>query len=175
MDMRVEANLIRKQYRGYQSNAGESVIWFSYVAVGGGGSVLDDVYDEGVSGSGGKAYSLGVSIPILMITESEDTKRAIPEGRQPVELVNFVASMQDFRDAGIPEPYEYRKHLNDMFLYDGRYFSVMSYRARGRLRDDILVVVEGMEIYINQEMPFDAGPENYKILNHSWPTALPKI
>jgi hypothetical protein len=110
-----------------------------------------------------------------MITESEDTKRAIPEGRQPVEIVNLVASVADFRDAGIENVFEYREHLNDMFLYDGRYFSVMSYRVRGRLRDDILVVVEGLEVYINQEMPFDPGPDPYVVNNYPWPTTLPGI
>jgi hypothetical protein len=110
-----------------------------------------------------------------MVTESEDTKRAIPEGRQPVEIVNLVASVADFRDAGIESVFEYRQHLNDMFLYDGRYFSVMSYRVRGRLRDDILVVVEGLEVYINQEMPFDPGPNPYTTNNYPRPTKLPEI
>lgn len=178
MDLRAEANNIRKQYRSYQSYAGESVIWYEYQPLANAasaGSYYDDVYDEGVRGTGGKSFKTGITVPILMITESEDTKRAIPEGRQPVEIVNLVASVSDFRDAGISTVFEYREHLNDMFLYDGRYFSVMSYRVRGRLRDDILVVVEGLEVYINQEMPFDPGPDAYTVNNYPWPTTLPGI
>ena len=178
MDLRNEANNIRKQYRSYQSYAGESVVWYEYepfANAASAGSLYDDVYDEGIRGLGGRSYKNGVVVPVLMITESEDTKRAIPEGRQPVEIVNLVASVQDFRDAGIENAFEYRPHLNDMFLYDGRYFSVMSYRARGRLRDEILIVVEGLEVYVNQEMPFDPGPDPYTVTNYPWPTTLPSI
>jgi hypothetical protein len=178
MDLRTEANNIRKHYRHYHSVAGETIVWFEHLpfaAAANAGSMYDDVYDEGPRGAGGKSYAKGVTIPVLMITESEDTKRAIPEGRQPMEIVNLVASIQDFRDAGISNPYEYRQHLNDIFLYDGRYMSVMSYRVRGRLRDDILVVVEGLEIYVNQEMPFDPGPGAYTIQNLPWPTTLPQV
>ena len=178
MDIRREANLVRKQYRQYQSAYGETVVWFEFLPLGNNtntSSVYDDVYDEGVPGSGGRKYGTGVVIPVLMITEAEDQKRAIPEGRQPVELANFVASIQDFRDAGVSAPYEYKNHLNDMFLYDGRYFSVMSYRVRGRVRDDMLVVVEGIEVYINQEMPYDPGPQGYGTQNLPWPAALPQL
>jgi hypothetical protein len=178
MDLRSEANNIRKQYRSYQSYAGESVVWYEHSPLANAasaGSYYDDVYDEGAIGGGGKSFKTGITVPILMITESEDTKRAIPEGRQPVEIVNLVASVSDFRDAGIETVFEYKQHLNDMFLYDGRYFSVMSYRVRGRLRDDILVVVEGLEVYLNQEMPFDPGPTAYAVKNYPWPTKLPTI
>jgi hypothetical protein len=110
-----------------------------------------------------------------MITEAEDQKRSIPEGRQPVQLTNFVASIEDFRNAGVTNPYEYKNHLNDMFLYDGRYFSVVSYRVRGRARDDVILVVEGIEVYINQEMPFDPGPASLGVTNLPWPSTLPQL
>jgi hypothetical protein len=38
-----------------------------------------------------------------------------------------------------------------------------------------MVVVEGIEVYINQEMPFDVGPEPMNTQNLPWPTALPII
>jgi hypothetical protein len=176
MEMRRELAHIRRNYRKYHRTAGESIVWFEFNKLGTNTttqSVYDDVYDEGVPGAGGKKYKNGVIIPVLMITEAEDQKRAIPEGRQPVQLTNFVASIEDFRDAGVTTPYEYRGHLNDMFLYDGRYFSVVSYRVRGRASDDVLVVVEGIEIFINQEMPFDPGPQSYGVQNLPWPATLP--
>lgn len=178
MDVRRELNLIRKNYRHYHREAGESVVWFEYIPnanAASAGSLWDDVYDEGAQGAGGKTYRDGVIVPVLMITETEDQKRAIPEGRQPVEVTNFIASIDDMRAAGVSEPYEYRRHLNDMFLYDGRYFSIQSYRVRGRLRDDIIVVVEGLEVYINQEMPFDPGPQSMGISNLPWPSTLPTL
>lgn len=178
MDIRRELSAIRKHYRQYSSSYGETVVWFEFAPLGTNTSttsVYDDIYDEGVPGTGGRKYANGVTVPVLMITEAEDQKRAIPEGRQPVELTNFVASIQDFRDAGITAPYEYKNHLNDMYLYDGRYFSVISYRVRGRGHDDMLVVVEGIEVYVNQEMPFDSGPQAYSTQNLPWPTALPQL
>lgn len=175
MDYRRELGLIRKQYRQYQKDHGETVVWYQFQPLGTANtsSRYDDVYDEGIIGSGGKKYKTGIVLPVLMVTEQEDQKRAIPEGRQPVEITNIIVSIEDMRVAGIDQPFEYRHHLNDMFLYDGRYFSVQSYRVRGRLKDDVLAVIEGIEIYINQEMPFDPGPSAYSIQNLPWPGTLP--
>ena len=175
MDSRRELAHIRKNYRQYHRQVGETIAWFSFIPFSPTGSEYDDVYDEGPSGADGKKYKDKVTVPILMVTETEDTKRAIPEGRQPVELTNFVASIEDFRNAGVTDPFEYQKHLNDMFLYDGRYFSIATYRVRGRLRDDVMVVVEGIEVYINQEMPFDTGPAAMNTQDLPWPTTLPNL
>lgn len=178
MDLRRELAHIRKHYRHYHKTGGESVTWFEFIpfaASASAGSVYDDVYDEGRPGEGGRRYRQGISIPVLMVTETEDQKRAIPEGRQPVEVTNFVASIEDLRQAGVSEPWEYKKHLNDMFLYDGRYFSVTSYRVRGRARDDVIVVVEGIEVYINQEFPYDQGPEAFSIQDFPWPSTIANI
>lgn len=178
MDYRRELGLIRKQYRQYQKDHGETVVWYQFEKFGTNvttTSVYDNVYDEGVGGSGGKRYGKGIVLPVIMVSEQEDQKRAIPEGRQPVQVTNLVISIEDMRVAGIAEPFEYRNHLNDMFFYDGRYFSVQSYRVRGRLKDDVMAVVEGMEVYLDQEMPFDPGPSGYNIQNLPWPVTLPSI
>lgn len=175
MNTNRELNEIRKHYRRFHREAGESIIWYEFIPLGTNAStssIYDDVYDEGRPSNGGRRYQSGVILPVLLITESEDQKRAIPEGRQATELVNFVASVQDFRDAGITAPWEYQNHLNDMFQYDGRYFSVVSYRVRGRARDDVMIVVEGIEIYINQEMVNDPGIGGYSTPNLPWPTTI---
>jgi hypothetical protein len=175
MDARRELGLIRKQYREYHRKVGETVVWFEYspfAAAASAGSTYDDVYDEGNVGTGGRKYKTGITIPVLLITESEDTKRAIPEGRQPVQLVNLVASIEDMRVAGVQSPFEYQAHLNDIFMYDGRYMAVQSYKVRGRARDDVLVVVEGLELYIDQEFPFDTGPAPMTVKNLPWPSTL---
>lgn len=170
---------IRKQYRRYRDTSGEFIVWYEFKPFGADSSVnsvYDDVYDESPYQAGGRRYSPGVVVPVLMITESEDMKRAIPEGRQPVQLTNFVASIEDFSSAGVSTPWEYQKHLNDMFLYDGRYFSVASYRVRGRVRDDVMLVVEGIEIYVDQEMVNDqAAPAGFSTNNAPWPASLPNI
>jgi hypothetical protein len=178
MDVRRELSLIRKNYREYHRTVGESVTWFEFIPLGNSpsaSSYYDPVYDEGVYGTGGRRYKKGITFPVLLINETEDQKRSIPEGRQPVELTNFVASIEDMRNAGISSPFEYQHHLNDMFLYDGRYFTVTSYRVRGRARDDVLVVVEGLEVYINQELEFDPGPSALSINNLPWPNSFANL
>lgn len=178
MDVRRELSLIRKNYKEYHRTTGESVVWFEFIpfaASASAGSYYDPVYDEGIYGSGGRKYKPGITIPVLLINETEDQKRSIPEGRQPVELTNFVASIEDMRSAGITDPFEYKNHLNDMFLYDGRYFTVTSYRVRGRARDDLLAVVEGLEVYINQEMEFDPGPSQLSVNNLPWPNSFANL
>lgn len=175
MDARRELSLIRKNYKQYHRHVGEFVTWFEFVEFGPSGSSLDDVYDEGPSGPGGKIYKNGISIPVLMVTETEDTKRAIPEGRQPVQVTNIVMSIEDMRTAGVTDPFEYQRHLNDMFFYDARYYAVSMYRVRGRAKDDVLVVVEGIEVYVDQEMVNDPGPQSMSVQDYPWPTTLPSL
>lgn len=173
MDPRRELTHIRKNYRQYHRTIGEFIVWFPYIKTGTDGVVYDDIYDEGNYLTGGKTYETGISVPVLMITETEDTKRAIPEGRQPVQVVNVVMSIEDMSTAGVPEPFEYQRHLNDMFFYDARYYSVSMYRVRGRAKDDVLVVVEGLEVYIDQEMVNDPGPMPMAVQSHPWPANFP--
>lgn len=177
-DVRRELENIRRHYRRYNRNFGETVVWFEYLpstTPASAGSTYDDVYDEGPSGPGGRKYKNGVTVPVLMISESEDQKRAIAEGRQPVQTINFVASLEDFRHAGIQYPQEYQTRLNDMFLYDGRYYSVYTYRARGRMRDAVVLVVEGIEIYVDQEFPFDPGPQAMAVEDLPWPSTIANL
>jgi len=174
VDIRRELGLVRKNYREYHRNVGEHITWFEFIPFGNGGSSVDDVYDEGDVGPGGKKYKDPLSLPVLMVTETEDTKRAIPEGRQPVQVVNVVMSIQDCRDAGLSEPYEYQRHLDDMFFYDARYYAVSMYRVRGRAKDDVLIVVEGIEVYIDQEMVNDPGPASMHTNDLPWPKTLPQ-
>jgi hypothetical protein len=178
MDARRELSAIRRHYREYHQKVGESVIWYEFTPfanAASAGSFFDDVYDEGYQGIGGRKFASGVVIPVLMIQETEDQKRSIPEGRQPIEVVNLVSSLDDFRAAGVSDPYEYKRHLNDMFLYDGRYFTVTSYKVRGRLRDDVIIVVEGLEIYLYQEFPFDPDVTFTDIHSLPWPSTFANI
>ena len=136
-------------------------------------SLYDDVYDEGLSSTGGLQYQTGVVVPVIQVQENEDTKRAMPDGRHPLQTVNGVVSVKDMRDAGISDATEYRKHLNDMFFYDGRYYSVTMYRIRGRGRDDVIIAFEGIEKYVDQEFAFDPGPTTLATTDYAWPATFP--
>lgn len=177
MDLRNELGIINKHFRRHHKVAGEEVVWYEFEPLGSASvnSLYDDVYDEGVRGTGGRRYKDGVVVPVLLSSENEDQKRAIPEGRQPVQTMDIFASIKDLRDAGLSYVWEYRNHLNDLFLYDGRYYSVYNYRVRGRLRDDVFVLVSGQEVFINQEFINDPGPESLRIDNYPWPAGLPTL
>lgn len=177
MDVRRELDLINKHFRRHHLVAGETVVWYEFEPLGSASvnSVYDDIYDEGVQGSGGRKYKTGVVVPILLGSENEDQKRAIPEARQVIQTMDMFVSMKDMREAGIHMPYEYRSHLNDIFLYDGRYYSVYDYRVRGRLKDDVFILITGQEMYIDQELINDPGPESLRIDNYPWPAQFPTI
>jgi hypothetical protein len=89
--------------------------------------------------------------------------------------MDIFIGMRDMREAGIDMPYEYRNHLKDMFYYDGRYYTVYDYRVRGRLKDDVFILVTGQELYIDQEFINDTGPEVQRIDDFPWPAGLPII
>lgn len=177
MDLRRELDLINKHFRNHHSAAGEVVIWYEFEPLGSASvnSVYDDIYDEGIPGIGGRTYKPGVALPILLGSENEDQRRAIPEARQPTQTMDIFISIKDMREAGLKSPYEYRNHLNDIFLYDGRYYSVYTYRVRGRLRDDVFVLVSGQELFIDQEFINDPGPEILRVDEYPWPATLPTL
>lgn len=178
MDVRRELGLIRKQHRHLTRNYGESIVYFEYLpstSPASAGSQFDDVYDEGILGSGGRKYGTGIVIPVVRVEETEDQRRAIPEGRQPVQTVQVTATIEDFRNAGVTSPFEYQRHLNDMFLYDGRYYGISNYRVRGRAADDVLVLLTGFEVYVNQDMAFDPGPTAMSVQGLPWPSTLANL
>lgn len=177
MDIRRERDLIQKHFRRHHTVAGETVVWYEFLPLGSASvnSVYDDVYDESPYGNGGRQYKPGVVLPVLLASENEDQKRAIPEARQPVQTMNVFISIEDMRSAGISMPWEYRNHLNDVFVYDGRYYSVYDYRVRGRLRDDVFVLVAGQEVFVDQEFVNDVGPESLGVQNLPWPASLPSL
>lgn len=177
MDVRRELGIINKHFRRHHDVAGETIVWYEFEPLGpdSADSIYDDIYDEGIPGVGGRQYKSGVVLPVLLSSENEDQRRAIPEGRLPLQTINMFISIADMQDAGISSPWEYKPHLNDIFSYDGRYYSVYNYRVRGRLRDDVFVLVDGQEILIDQEFPNDPGPEILRIDNYPWPATLPTL
>lgn len=169
-----EKHHIDKELDLHIRTVGESVVWFEFLSLISGESTYDAVYDESPIGSGGKKYGLGISLPTIYVEEVEDTNRAIAEGRQPVQKVNIVTSIRRASLAGMFQPWEYQQHLNDMFMYDGRFYVVTEYRARGRLRDEVLLVVVGQETYIDQEHVNDEiGTLTPFKQDYPWPSGFP--
>ena len=175
-NVRREADHIWDSYRRYHRETGEMVVWYElqpFGATAATDSLYDDVYDEGLSSTGGLRYQDGIVVPVVQIQETEDTKRSQADGRLVVQTAIGVASVKDMRDAGISDVNEYRTHLNDMFFYEGRFYSVTAYRARGRAKDDVIIGFEGVERYLDQEFAFDPGPTRITTNDYAWPATLP--
>lgn len=173
MEIRRELDLINKQFNWFYHTQGMAALWYEFIPIAAGGSVYDDVYDEGIVGNNGRKYKSGVVLPVLRITESEDQKRAIPEGRLPFQTVMLFVSAQAMNNAGITTPWEYESRLNDMFKWDGRYYTVVDYKVRGQLRSDVYYMITGQQVYLDQEMVNDVTPTDTTSTELPWPAGLP--
>lgn len=177
MDVRRELEHINKHFRRHREISGLAVVWYEFNPLGTASvnSIYDDVYDEGIRGTGGKKYKPGVTIPVLLASENEDERRAIPDGRKPTQTMSLFISMKDLKDAGLYQPWEYKNHLNDMFVYDGRFYNIFSYKARGVIKDEVFVLVSGYETFVDEELVNDPGPGDLGVDSYPWPTTLPTL
>ena len=89
--------------------------------------------------------------------------------------MNLFVPFNAMRNAGIEAVWEYRNHLNDIFLYDGRFFSVFDYAVRGRVKGEVFVLIQGQELYVDQEFVNDNNFPELSSNNLPWPASLPKI
>lgn len=169
-----ELGLINKHVRNKVADVGESVVWYVYNELETSESLYDDVYDEGAPGSGGKTYKPGVVIPTIYAAEFEDSYRAIPDGIKLTQTIRLTFLLKDFIKAGVVSPGEYNGHINDMFEYEDRYYRVTDYSAKGRMRTNgVLIAVQGIEVFLNEEMPYDLGPDSIFSQTLPWPTSFP--
>jgi hypothetical protein len=190
MDSRVEQSLINKHIRQHNREVGEVIYWFEFdpgVPLYPGSTLFpssstvpelptyDDVYDEGAPGDRGRRYAGGLAIPTIYVEEIEDQFTLQDDGRQVTQNISVTLLYKDVEAAGVSDPAEYGKHLNDIFYYDNRYYKVWEYRVRGRLPDEILVAVRGFEVFVDQEFPFDPGPPTIQAMDLPWPSTFPAV
>lgn len=158
VDLRKELSLINKHIRQHGREAGSSIVWYEFLALGE-GSEYDDIYDEGDLGVTGRSYAPGIIIPTIYVEEIEDQFTGSEDGRQPTQNLDVTMLYQDVLRSGMSDPWEYQRHLNDMLSYDGRFYKVSAYRVRGQAPSDVLVVVKAFQIYVEQDMVLDNPPE----------------
>lgn len=175
MDPRRELNQINRNIARQSRAVGEAIVWYEFIPFGS-GSEYDDVYDESPMGAGGLEYRPGVPLLALYVEELEDSNRSIEDGRQPIQNMRAVVPMYEFVKAGITEPWEYQQHLRDLFFYDGRYYKVIDFKVRGRLREDAIVSIEGNETYIDQEFTNAelTTANEPSVQNLPWPDTFPR-
>ena len=173
MEVRRELDNINKHFNWLYHAQGRAILWYEFIPVAAGGSSYDDIYDEGNVGVGGIKYKSGVLIPALRVTEVEDTKRAIPEGRLPFQNVMLFISAEAMNNSGVSSPWEYESRLYDMFKWDGRFYTVVDYKVRGHLMGNVYYMVTGQQVYTDQEMVNDPVLTDTTSIEMPWPANLP--
>ncbi len=142
---RNELSHVRRQLNWYQREHGEVVMWFE---LDGKQSSYDDTFNVR-----NKVYKPGVAVPTLWVIYTEDTQESNPEGSRHNPSLQFAVSMWEFRRVGISDPYDFERHLNDLVVYYGEYFSVGEFSPQGRLwRDDVILAVNTTKVYPEEEL-----------------------
>ena len=142
---RVELSQVRRHLQWYQREHGETVLWYE---LDGKASVYDETFN-----ARNKVYKEPVAVPALWVIYNEDVQESTPEGGRHVPSLQLAVSMWEFRRLGISDPYDYERHLNDMVVYYGEYFSVGEYTPQGRLwRDDVILGINCICIFPEEEL-----------------------
>lgn len=150
--MSQELDHINKHYAEYADRNGEGVLWYEFSPQR---TVTPDLFDEG-----GRRWEPPIGLSLLWATETEDPEMNSREGRRTQSTIRGAFSVQTARQSGMSDPTEYTRHLNDIVLYNQRFYSVNSYGVHGRLdRHDVVIGFEGIEIYPDEDMPYDVLPD----------------
>jgi hypothetical protein len=181
MDSRVELSLINKHVRQHHREAGESVVLFEFIpfaSAASAGSLLDDIYDMGAPGPGGRTFKEGIRVPTIYVEEQEDAFTRQDDGRQPTQNLHITMLYKDLVAAGVTAPEEYRPHLNDVFMYDNRYYFVSNWRVRGRLdrssADGVVVAVSCYEGFLEDELAYEPSPST-RVVPDLYPSTFPLV
>lgn len=171
VDLTREFHRIDEEVHRRVVEVGEHVMWYEFLELGA-GSVYDDIYDEGNPGIEGRTYGLPKCVNTLYAEEIEDQAGSREDGRQPTQNVRLTILLSHAIEAGLKDPGEYQPHLKDVFQYDGRFYEVYRYRVRGRMEGkEVILSVEGVETYVDQEFSLDPGPSTP--FAREWPEGLP--
>ena len=165
IDTRREALHIMEEFGRYQEKVGEAVVWFMFNTLT---SSYNNVYDEG-----GRRYLPGILVPILWVDQIEPPEQYLPEGRRPVNTLRFAVAARVMYEVGIGDKEAtghrtwdsgliggkwFNDRVNDLLYYDGRYYEVMNFQIRGRIREDVIIGISCTETYIEDEHTFDFPP-----------------
>lgn len=152
-DPRIELAHVQRHLVSYQGDHGEVVMWYE---LDGKLSAHHDVFN-----TRGKVYRPPIAVPVLWVTPMEATQEASAEGRRNVGTLQLAISLFTFRRTGVSDPYDYERHLNDLVVYQGEYYSVGEYSLLGRLwRDDVILAVNGIRVYPEEELTGSEIPDS---------------
>ena len=120
-----------KEINRFQRKVGTSVLWWEFDKAG---TTKDDLYDEG-SATGHREWVAPKRIPVYSVIRQEGIETPNPEGQYTVDSIHLSGQLEKMRQAGLSEPYNSQRHINDRFVYDGFVWEVRRYQIFGRLWD----------------------------------------
>lgn len=164
-----ELGLVEKHVRNRNEIAGEHLYWYQFQPSP--ISTYDDVYDEGAVGSLGRRYLPPVKVPTIYAVEEEDAMVLREDGRKPTQNAMFTILLRDAIAAHITNPGEYNTHLNDLILYDDRFYKLASYVVRGRMDGEVTIRIAAYETFLDEEFVFD--PIINSETRDFWPSSFP--
>lgn len=170
VDLARERRMIdRRGYDWYTHNLGETVIWFEYDAVE---SEYHPVYDEDSVG-GTRRWRPGILVPVLWANKTEGDRVVTPEGRQVIPTLRLAVPVSQLRRVGLSSPMDAARHLNDVLVYGRTQWLVESYQLRGRLRDSVVVGVNCVKIFPEDEMSLGVPPDYVGLASTQRPRGFP--
>lgn len=150
-NMKRELRRMNRHMGRLQSLNGEGVLWYEF---DGEHSQPTDYLKEG-----SKHYLSPVAVPVLWIIESEDTESGQAEGKRLTPTVSFAVTMETLMKSGLSDPHDNDRHLNDIVQYQRTLYGIGRYEPKGRMaRQDVIVGVNGIKIFPDEDMVFDTLP-----------------
>jgi hypothetical protein len=152
-DPRTELAAVNRHLGWWQHTHGEIVLWYE---LSGKESRYDDVFNVR-----NKVYNEPIAVPVLWVISTEDVQETSPEGRRNVTTLQMAVAMWQFKRVGISDPYDFERHLNDLCVYQGEYFSIGEYSLLGRLwRDDVILGINAIHVYPEEELVGSEVPDS---------------
>ena len=156
-DADYEMNEISQTLRGWQSEFGDSVLYYRYW---GEESEVNNIWDE-ASGVG-RVWHPPAEVATLHVVHLEGGAEDRAQGQYYNDSITLTASFDQLRRLGMTEmDLQFQSYLRDRVVYDFRVFKVDRIAVMGQIqRRDPIVSIEGTQVKPD-EMLNDVGFEAF--------------
>lgn len=138
-----ETNEIHRALKGWQSEFGDSVLWWRFWMEQ---SEEDDIWDE--AAGLGRVWHPPAEVKALHVTHVEGGNQDRTQGQYYNDNFYMTCSWEQLQRAGFTEfDLQYHSYLSDRIIYDYRVFRVTRIQVMGQIqRRDTVVSVEGTQV-----------------------------
>lgn len=149
MDVKREVAYIDRQHAWQHRQVGETVMWYMYDRDA-------SNYHELPGNEGTRRYKQGVPVPVFALNQTEGEQTQTEGGNLPVQVLHLTVPYKGLSRAGVTNPTRAEGHLYDVIYYDGNYYDIRRLHLLGRVRRDLIVAVDAVQIFPSQEWQFTA-------------------